>query len=98
VTFGTKENFRTEYLSFEVADFKSSYHAILGHPMLAWFMAILQYTYIVLKMLAPWSPHSLRRLTRLVQVQQQGLGDRHDERILRRLGCHGGQGQEGSSD
>jgi hypothetical protein len=33
VTFGTKENFRTEYLTFEVADFRSSYHAILGRPM-----------------------------------------------------------------
>jgi hypothetical protein len=32
VTFDTEENFRTEYLSFEVADFKSSYHAILGRP------------------------------------------------------------------
>jgi hypothetical protein len=42
-----------EYLSFEVADFKSSYHAILGHPMLARFMAIPHYTYLVLKMPAP---------------------------------------------
>jgi hypothetical protein len=32
VTFDTEENFRMEYLSFEVADFKSSYHAILGPP------------------------------------------------------------------
>jgi hypothetical protein len=48
VTFGTEENFRMEYLSFEVADFKSSYHAILGRPMLARFMAILHYTYLVL--------------------------------------------------
>jgi hypothetical protein len=39
VTFGTEKNFRTEYLSFEVADFKSSYHTILGRPMLARFMA-----------------------------------------------------------
>jgi hypothetical protein len=52
-TFGMEENFRTEYLSFEVADFKSSYHAILGRPMLARFMAILHYTFLVLKMLAP---------------------------------------------
>jgi hypothetical protein len=29
-TFGTKENFRTKYLTFEVADFRSSYHAIFG--------------------------------------------------------------------
>jgi hypothetical protein len=53
VMFGTEENFRTEYLSFEVADFKLSYHAILGRPMLARFMAVLHYTYLVLKMPAP---------------------------------------------
>jgi hypothetical protein len=34
VTFGTEENIRTEYLTFEVANFHSSYHAILGRPML----------------------------------------------------------------
>jgi hypothetical protein len=53
LTFDTEENFRTEYLSFEVADFQSSYHAILGRPMLARFMAIPHYTYLVLKMPAP---------------------------------------------
>jgi hypothetical protein len=53
VTFGTEKNFRTEYLSFEVADFKSSYHAIPGRPMLARFMAIPHYTYLVLKMATP---------------------------------------------
>jgi hypothetical protein len=45
-----EENFRIEYLSFEVADFKSSYHTILGRPMLARFMAIPHYPYLVLKM------------------------------------------------
>jgi hypothetical protein len=53
VTFGTKENFRTEYLTFEVADFRSSYHAILGRPMLTKFMAIPHHTYLIMKMLAP---------------------------------------------
>jgi hypothetical protein len=53
VMFGTEENFRTEYLSFKVADFKSSYHTILGRPMLARFKAIPHYTYLVLKMSAP---------------------------------------------
>jgi hypothetical protein len=53
ITFGMEENFRTKYLSFEVADFKSSYHAILGHPMLARFMAVSHYTYLVLKMPTP---------------------------------------------
>ena len=34
VTFGTEQNFRTEYIKFKVADFESSYHAILGRPAL----------------------------------------------------------------
>jgi hypothetical protein len=53
VTFGTEDNFRTEYLSFEVTNIKSSYHAILGCPMLSRFMAIAQYNYLVLNMLTP---------------------------------------------
>ena len=40
VTFGTPDNYRTELIKFEVADFESSYHAILGRPALAKFMAI----------------------------------------------------------
>jgi hypothetical protein len=50
VTFGTEENFRIEYLTFEVADFRSSYHAIFGRPMLAKFMAIPHHTYLIMKM------------------------------------------------
>jgi hypothetical protein len=53
VTFCTQENFRTKYLMFEVADFRSSYHAILGQPMLAKFMAVHHHTYLIIKMLAP---------------------------------------------
>jgi hypothetical protein len=53
VTFDTKENLRTEYLSFEVADYKSSYHTIIGHPMLARFMAVPHYTYLLMKMPTP---------------------------------------------
>jgi hypothetical protein len=51
--FGTEENFRIEYLSFEVAEFKSSYNTILGRPMLARFMAVPHYTNLVLKMPTP---------------------------------------------
>jgi hypothetical protein len=41
VTFGeTKENYRTEYIKFEVADLETSYHAILGRPAIAKFMAV----------------------------------------------------------
>jgi hypothetical protein len=53
VTFGIEENFRTEYLTFEVANFRSSYHAIFGRPMLAMFMAIPHHTYLIMKMPAP---------------------------------------------
>jgi hypothetical protein len=54
VTFGeTRENNPTEYIKFEVADFETSYHAILGRPAIAKFMAVPHYTYLVLKMPSP---------------------------------------------
>jgi hypothetical protein len=53
VTFGTEENFRTEYLTSEVADFCSSYHAILGRPMPTKFMAIPHHTYLIMMIPAP---------------------------------------------
>jgi hypothetical protein len=50
-TFGeTRENYHTEYIKFEVADFETSYHAILGRPAIAKFMVAPLYTYLVLKM------------------------------------------------
>jgi hypothetical protein len=53
VTFGIEENFHREYLTFEVADFRSSHHTILGRPMLAMFMAIPHHTYLIMKMPVP---------------------------------------------
>jgi hypothetical protein len=54
VTFEeTRENYRTEYIKFEVADFETSYHAILGRPAIAKFMVVPHYTYLVLKMPSP---------------------------------------------
>jgi hypothetical protein len=50
ITFGIEENFHTEYLTFEVTDFRFSYHAIFGRPMLAKSMAIPQHTYLIMKM------------------------------------------------
>jgi hypothetical protein len=50
VTFGMRENYRTEFIKFEVANFESSYHAILGRPTLAKFMAVPHYVYLLLKM------------------------------------------------
>ena len=53
VTFGTCDNYRMEYINFEVAEFETSYHAILGRPSLTKFMVIPNHTYLLLKMPAP---------------------------------------------
>ncbi|XP_025806847.1 uncharacterized protein LOC112885440 [Panicum hallii] len=53
VTFGTRENSRTEHLHFEVALFETSCHAIRGRPALARFIPIPNHTYLVFKMPAP---------------------------------------------
>jgi hypothetical protein len=46
-------NYRWEKLEFEVMDWPSQYHAILGRPVFLRFMAVPHYTYLVLKMLGP---------------------------------------------
>jgi hypothetical protein len=61
VTFGeTRENYRTEYIKFEVADFETSYHAILSRPAIAKFMTVPHYTYLVLNMPSPAGVLSLQ--------------------------------------
>ena len=53
VTIGSKANFRTETLTFEVVDWKGAYHTILGRPAYAKFMAVPNYTYLKLKLPGP---------------------------------------------
>jgi hypothetical protein len=53
VCFGNHLNYRREKLEFEVMDWPSQYHAILGRPMFLRFMAVPHYTYMVLKMAGP---------------------------------------------
>ncbi|XP_014660903.1 uncharacterized protein LOC106804404 [Setaria italica] len=53
VTFGTPSNYRKEVLTFEVVGFRGTYHAILGRPCYAKFMAIPNYTYLKLKLPGP---------------------------------------------
>jgi hypothetical protein len=48
-----RDNYRTEYIKFEVADFKTSCHAIIGRPAITKFMAVPHYTYLALKMPSP---------------------------------------------
>jgi hypothetical protein len=53
VWFGTPDNFRKETLTFEVVGFRGAYHAILGHPCYAKFMAVPNYSYLKMKMPGP---------------------------------------------
>ena len=60
VQFDKASNYRVEHVNFYVADFDTAYHAILGWPALAKFMAIPHYTYLVLKMPSPIGVLALR--------------------------------------
>jgi hypothetical protein len=51
VTFGTRDNYRTESLDFDVAYIALLYNAILGYPALARFMAATHHGFNVLKIL-----------------------------------------------
>jgi hypothetical protein len=53
VCFGTPSNFRRETLTSEVVGFRGTYHAVLGRPCYAKFMAVPNYTYLKLKMPGP---------------------------------------------
>ena len=50
VLFGDKDHFRREAIWFEVVDLESPYHALLGRPALAKFMAVPHYAYLKMKM------------------------------------------------
>jgi hypothetical protein len=58
VIFGTPANFRKEKIEFEVIDWPSQYHAILGRPAFTRFMAVPHYTYLKL-----WMPGNRGPLT-----------------------------------
>jgi hypothetical protein len=53
VCFGNRQNYRREKLNFEVMDWPSQYHMVLGRPAFSRFMAVPHYTYLVLKMPGP---------------------------------------------
>jgi hypothetical protein len=53
VLFGKKGNSRREPIWFEVVDISSPYHALLGRPALANFMAVPHYAYLKMKLPGP---------------------------------------------
>ena len=55
VMFGTRENYRTESVTFDISDMPLPYNGILGRPALAKLIPVAHYTYNMLKMPAEWS-------------------------------------------
>ena len=49
VTFGTRDNYRTELVDFDIARIGLPYNAILGYPALAQFMAATHPAYNLMK-------------------------------------------------
>jgi hypothetical protein len=54
VTFGSREFYRTENVTFDVADIPLPYNGIIGRPALAKFMAVTHHAYNSLKMPTTW--------------------------------------------
>ena len=53
VVFGSPDNFRSEELIFDIAPFRSGYHALLGRTAFTHFNAVPHYAYLKLKMPGP---------------------------------------------
>ncbi|KAK3161145.1 hypothetical protein QOZ80_1BG0072700 [Eleusine coracana subsp. coracana] len=51
--YTSKRKQKIERIFFQVADFESAYHAIIGRPAMVRFMAVPHYPYLTLKMLSP---------------------------------------------
>jgi hypothetical protein len=53
VCFGNSNNYHREKLKFEVMEWPSQYHAILGRPTFAKFMVVPHFAYLMLKIPGP---------------------------------------------
>nr|ABF96095.1 retrotransposon protein, putative, Ty3-gypsy subclass [Oryza sativa Japonica Group] len=74
VTFGQANNFRTEQITFDVAEFDTAYNAIIGRTALAKFMAASHYAYQVLKMPGPKGTITIQGNAKLaVQCDKRSL-------------------------
>ena len=72
VVFGKSKNYRKEKLTFEVVDFHSAYHAILGRPAYTRFMARPCYVYLKLKMPGPRGMITVTRNRKKAECFQKG--------------------------
>src|SRR3954447_3507464 len=83
VVFGNATNFRKETLDFEVVEWKSQSHAILGRPAFARFMAVPHYAYLKLKMPGP---HGV--ITTSSSFVRSDRCDKEFHKISETLGTH----------
>jgi hypothetical protein len=74
VTFGQANNFQTEQITFDVAEFDKAYNAIIGRTTHAKLMATSHYAYQVLKMSGPKGTITIQGNAKLVvQCDKQSL-------------------------
>ena len=84
VVFGSPDNFRSEDLIFNIAPFRSGYHALLGRTAFARLNVVAHYAYLKLKIPGPrgvitvngnmeCSLHTEEHTTTLVAKVQSGL-------------------------
>nr|ABA96243.2 retrotransposon protein, putative, unclassified [Oryza sativa Japonica Group] len=74
VTFDQVNNFRTEQITFDVAEFDTAYNAIIGRTALAKFMTASHYAYQVLKMPGPKGTITIQgNAKRAVQCDKRSL-------------------------
>jgi hypothetical protein len=60
VTFRTRDNFRMENVTFDVAEIPLPYNGLLGRPALAQFMVAAHYAYNMIKIPATWGVLTIR--------------------------------------
>jgi hypothetical protein len=60
IIFGTQNNYRTENITFDVAEIPLPYNGLLGRPALVQFMMASHYTYNMIKIPATWGVLTIR--------------------------------------
>jgi hypothetical protein len=60
ITFGKRDNFRTENVTFDIAEISLPYNGLLSRPTLAHFMVVAHYAYNMIKIPATWGVLSVR--------------------------------------
>ena len=64
MTFGSKDNYHTENIIFDVADIALPYNGIIGRPALAKFMVVIHHAYHALKLPSLWGTLTVKTDTR----------------------------------